>query len=67
MKALKIIFPLHIYSEGELETLKAGFEKAENAPAVARISAELAIRQDEYEQRMNPPKSRKRKAYPNAA
>lgn len=53
MKTPKITQPIHTYSEPELEALKAGFEQADNAPAVALIAAELAIRQQEYEHRMN--------------
>lgn len=63
MKA-RIIFPLHIYSEGELEDLKAGFEKEANPSGVALIAAEQAIRQQEYALRMKP---RKRKPHINAA
>ena len=66
MKTPRITQPLHTYSGPELENLKAGFEAAENAPGVAILNQELAIRQDEFEQRQSR-KPRKRKTYLNAA
>lgn len=64
----QITQPLHLYSGPELEALKAGYEQADNAPAVALIAAELAIREEEYARRMKQPrKARKSNAYLNAA